>query len=90
MDSKRGRVQSHAALEGRLFVHMIGLVIYGAILNRLKKNADAMKFKMGYPEMISNLKRLKRIHSEDGTTVLAELTKKQKRIFQILALNIPE
>jgi len=90
MDSKRGRVQSHAALEGRLFVHMIGLIIYGAIMNRLKRNAQAMKFKMGFPEIISNLKRLKRIHSEDGTTVLAELTKKQKSIFQVLDINIPE
>ena len=51
-------------------------------MNRLKKNADAMK-KMGFPEKISNLKCLKRIHSEDGTTVLAELTKNRKASFSI-------
>ncbi len=45
--------------------------------------------KMGFPEMISNLKCLKRIHSEDGTTVLAELTKNRKASFSIEVKSAP-
>lgn len=90
MDSGRGRVQSQETFDGRLFVHMIGLIIYGEMMNRMKKNAETLKFKMAFPEMISHLKRLKRIHSADGTTVLSELTKKQKSIFKVLEIDLPE
>ena len=89
MDSKRGRVQSQQAFDGRLFVHMIGLIIYGEIQNRIRKNKSALKCNFTFPEIISHLKRLKQIHSSDGTKVLTELTAKQKMIFKLLDIPVP-
>ena len=89
MDSKRGRVQSQQTFDGRLFVHMIGLIIYGEIQNRIRKNKSALKCNFSFPEIISHLKRLKQIHSSDGTKVLTELTAKQKMIFKLLDISAP-
>lgn len=85
MDSGRGRVHSQENFDGRLFVHMIGLIIYGEMLHRLKNNG--VKLKMTFPEMVSHLKRLKTIYAADGSSISSEMTKKQKDIFA--ALNIP-
>ena len=85
MDSNRGRVHSQENFDGRLFLHMIGLIIYGEISYRLKTNGN--KLKMSFPEIISHLKRLKRIYPNDGTSVSTEITKKQRKIFE--ALKIP-
>ena len=85
MDSGRGRVHSQENFDGRLFVHMIGLILYGEMIHRLKTNGG--KLRMTFPEMISHLKRLKTIYAADGSSISSEMTKKQKDIFA--ALNIP-
>lgn len=85
MDSGRGRVHSQENFDGRLFVHMIGLIIYGEMLYRLKTNGG--KLRMTFPEMVSHLKRLKTIYAADGSSCSSEMTRKQKDIFN--ALNIP-
>jgi len=90
MDSKRGRVQSQETFDGRLFVHMIGLIIYGEMQRRIKQNAKELKCKMAFPEIISSLKRLKRLYANDGTSTQGELTAKQKTIFKLLEIPLPE
>jgi len=85
MDGNRFRVHSKNALEGRLFVHVLALVLHSSIMCRLKKSK--LHKKMTFPEIISNLKRLRRFYSEDGTSVLGEISKKQRDIFA--ALNFP-
>jgi len=84
MDSGRGRVHSQENFDGRLFVHMIGLIIYGEMSFRLKTNGEKMH--MSFPEMVSHLKRLKQIYSEDGSSVQSEMTKKQRKIFDALKI----
>ena len=85
MDSSRGRVHSQENFDGRLFIHMIGLIIYGEMLHRLKANAP--KLRMSFPEMVSHLKRLRRIYSADGSSVSSEMTRKQKDIFKALGVT---
>ena len=85
MDSNRGRVHSQENFDARLFVHMVGLIIYGEMLHRLKTNGG--KLRMSFPEMVSHLKRLRRIHSADGSSVSSEMTRKQKDIFNALGLT---
>lgn len=85
MDSNRARVRSQENFDGRLFVHMIGLIIYGEMAFRLKTCGE--KLHMSFPEMISNLKRLKQIYSNDGSSISSEITKKQKAIFDALKIN---
>lgn len=90
MDSARGRVHSQENFDGRLFIHMVALVIHGEMTARIKTNGKPVKFKMAFPEIVSNLKRLKRTYSADGTSVLGELTKKQRDIFAVLGIPPPE
>jgi len=52
---------------------------------RLKTNGE--KLHMSFPEMISHLKRLKEIYSEDGSSISSEMTKKQKAIFSALKIT---
>lgn len=85
MDSGRGRVHSQDNFEGRLFIHMVGLIIYGEMSFRLKTNGEKMR--MSFQEMVSHLKRLKQIYSEDGSSVSSEMTKKQRKIFAALKIT---
>lgn len=85
MDSSRGRVHSQENFAGRLFIHMVGLIIYGEMLHRLKTNGG--KLRMSFPEMVSHLKRLRRIHSHDGSSVSSEMARKQKDIFAALGVT---
>lgn len=85
MDSSRGRVHSQENFDGRLFVHMVGLILYGEMLHRLKTNGG--KLRMSFPEMVSHLKRLRRIHSADGSSLSSEMTRKQKDIFAALGIT---
>jgi len=64
---------------------MIGLILYGEMIYRLKTNGG--KLRMTFLEMISHLKRFKKIYAPDGSSIYREMTRKQKDIFA--ALNIP-
>ena len=88
MDCNRFRVHSQNALEGRLFSHVIALIFYSSIVSKLRKTG--FNKKMTFPEIISTLKRLRRFYSEDGTSVLAEISKKQRDIFKVLNFSCPE
>jgi len=85
MDGNRFRVHSQNALEGRLFVHVVALILRSSIMSRIRKSK--LHRKMTFPEIISNLKRLRRFYSEDGSSVLGEISKKQREI--LAALNFP-
>ncbi len=85
MDGNRFRVHSQNALEGRLFIQVVALILHSSIMSRIKKSK--LHKKLTFPEIISNLKRLRRFYSEDGTSVLGEISKKQREI--LCALNFP-
>lgn len=85
MDCGRFRVHSQESVEGRLFIHIIALTLYSSIMSKLRKSK--LHNKMTFPEIISNLKRLRRFYSEDGSSTLSEISKKQRDIFS--ALNFP-
>ncbi len=86
MDSNRFRVHSQKTLEGRLFISLIALILYNSIMFKLKKSA--LHKKMTFPEIISNLKRLRKFYSSDGSSVFGEISKKQRDIFSALNVNI--
>ena len=88
MDCNRFRVHSQNALEGRLFIHVVALIFYSSIVSKLRK--AGFNKKMTFPEIISALKRLRRFYSEDGTSALSEISKKQRDIFNVLNFTCPE
>ena len=85
MDGNRFRVHSQNALEGRLFIQVVALILHSSIMSRIKKSK--LHKKLTFPEIISNLKRLRRFYSEDGNSVLGEISKRQREI--LCALNFP-
>ena len=85
MDCGRFRAHSQESVEGRLFIHIIALTLYSSIVSKLRKSK--LHNKMTFPEIISNLKRLRRFYSDDGSSTLGEISKKQRDIFS--ALNFP-
>ena len=87
MDSGRARIHSQAALEGRLFVFMLGLVLRSAMMARLAKSE--LDGKLSFPEVVSALKRLRVAIHADGVTRLLEVTKKQRQIFAALGVAEP-
>jgi len=87
MDSGRARVHSQAALEGRLFVFMLGLVLRSAMTTRLARSE--LDGKLSFPEVVSALKRLRVSIQSDGVARLMEVTKKQRRIFAALGVAEP-
>lgn len=87
MDFHRGRVRTQEAFDGRLFIHMLGLILYGEMQSRLSRSA--LGNKLSYPEMISHLNRLKRICGLDGRDSLAEVSKCQRDIFTALGVPLP-
>jgi hypothetical protein len=87
MDFHRGRVRKQAAFEARLFIHIIGLILYGEMRGRLSRGE--LGDKITYPEMISHLQRLKRVSSLEGQSSLNELTKRQRDIFTALRVPLP-
>ena len=88
MDCNRFRVHSQNALEGRLFIHVVALIFYSSIVSKLRKSGFSKK--MTFPEIISTLKRPRRFYSEDGTSVLSEISKKQRDIFSAMNFPCPE
>lgn len=87
MDFKRGRVHSQESFDGRLFIHMLGLIIQGVLRNSLAHSK--LSGKISYPEMIQELNKLKVTHCLDGKAVLGEVSRKQKDIFKALEMEVP-
>ena len=87
MDSGRAQIHSQAALEGRLFVFMLGLVMRSAMMARLAKSE--LDGKLTFPEVVCALKRLRVAIQSDGVARLLEVTKKQRGIFAALGVAEP-
>jgi predicted P-loop ATPase len=43
MDFHRGQVRKQPTFDARLFIHMIGLILYGEMQSRLKVSKEAVK-----------------------------------------------
>ena len=87
LDGDRLRVQSKEAMEGRLFVKFISMIIYSAITNNMKEKNLFAQYTI--KEMLSELKKLKIVTMNNGKYFLTETTKRQKEIFREFGVEIP-
>jgi len=88
LDGNRLRVHSKNNFEGRLFLFFISLIIYAAIDVIMRKNNLYKKYSLN--EMIYEFKKIKLLELPDGQKIISEISKKQKDIFKIFDIQLPE
>lgn len=84
----RLRVSSREALEGRLFLAFLALVLHTLVDNAMRER-DVYK-QLSVAEVLAELKKLRRIEMSTGRSYLTEITKKQRILFEKLNIPIPK
>ena len=87
MNHSRLRVKSRQAMEGRLFLVFLGIIVRKYIANIMKEKN--LYKKMTYKEMLMELRKIKSIRMVNNKTHLTEISKKQKLILKAFNVKIP-
>jgi transposase len=87
LQGKRLRTHSRTTTEGRLFIIFLALILYTAVLKRLKQQGLLQKYSTS--EIFLELRKIKAITLSNNKTILSEITKKQRELFQKLDIPIP-
>lgn len=87
LDLERLRIHSDGAMEGRVFIGFISLIITSYI----RKVMDEQKLYRSYSlnELYSELKKLRLIQFSNGKQILTELTSVHKEIFKAFGIEMP-
>lgn len=87
LDLKRLNIHSDAAMQGRIFIGFIALIMTSYIRNAMKENGLYKKYT--FASLLGEMKKLKCIHFSNGTNQLTELTSKQKVLYEIFDFKEP-
>ena len=87
LDLHRLRIHSDEAMEGRIFIGFISLIITSYIREKMRVHDVYRKY--SFHELMAELKKLKMIIFKDGTKLLTEITSGQKFIFKAMELEPP-
>ncbi|MBN1549892.1 IS1634 family transposase [bacterium] len=87
-DSNRIRIHSRDALEGRLFVMFLSMILYFIIQTRIHES-DLLK-SYSVSEILSKLKILRSVQMSNGKSHLTEITKKQRDIYEAFQVPLPK
>ncbi len=82
LDLERLRIHTDEAMEGRIFIGFISLII----MSQMRKNNVYDKY--SFNELIAELKKLKVIKFKGGKFLMTELTKKHKYIFKAMGIQL--
>ena len=87
LDLERLRIHSDEAMEGRIFIGFISLIITSYI----RKIMDEQKIYRSYSlnELYSELKKLRLIQFSNGKQILTEFTSVHKEIFKAFGIEMP-
>lgn len=88
LDSNRPRIHSREALEGRLFITFLSILLYFLVLSKMKNNEYLAQFSI--PEILAKLRILRVVEMNNGKAYLTEITKKQRLIFDAFNIPLPE
>jgi transposase len=83
----RLRSGNRQAVNGRLFIAFIALILHAEIENRMRKN-DLLK-RYTVTEVLAIMRKLERVKMESGNSYLLEITKSQREILEKLAIPAP-
>jgi transposase len=87
LDGKRLRGHSRDAINGRLFIKFISLILYSALTNKMREK-DFFK-QHTLREIIYELKKLRIIEMDNGKLYLTEISKRQRELFNKFEVEIP-
>lgn len=87
MDGDRLRVHSSYNVDGKLFIKFIALIIYMQVANQMK--IAKLFEKLSLTEMLNEFKKIKITNIGNFDPIYSELTKKNKKLFTDLKINIP-
>ena len=87
LDLERLRIHTDEAMEGRIFIGFISLIIMSQIREQMRKNNVYDKY--SFNELMAELKKLKVIKFKGGKLLMTELTKKHKYIFKAMGIQLP-
>ena len=86
MDGNRLRVHSDMATQGKLFVKFIALILYMKMSKTMKENK--LFDKLTVKEVLLELRKIKNTFIDKDTTILNEITKKQRLILDCFKLEL--
>lgn len=87
LDLDRLNIHSDAAMEGRVFIGFIALILTSRIRNVMQQCALYKSFT--FSSLLTELKKLKCVHFSGGKSMFTELTKSQKAIYKAFQMDVP-
>lgn len=87
LESGRLRVSSKEAMEGRIFLTFLSLILYSEV-SRVMKEKDLYKT-YTLSEVFFELKKLRIVTLTNGKNYLTEVSKKQRNLFEKFEIPIP-
>ena len=78
---------SKEAMQGRLFVNFLSIVLYAALSQQMKEAQLYQSFSVS--EVLYELKKLKLVELSNGKSLLTEISKRQRILYQKLNVPIP-
>ena len=86
-DGKRLRGHSRDVINGRLFIKFIGLILYSALAKKMREQ-DLFKH-YSIREIMYELKKLRIVEMDNGTSYLTEISKRQRELYSKLGVETP-
>lgn len=87
MDLKRLRIQSEQAMNGKIFINFIALVLLSAIHKVMQENDLYKTYTI--TELLMELQKINKMQLSDNKTLITEISKKQRMIFETFNINLP-
>lgn len=87
IEEGRLRVSSREAMEGRIFLSYLSLIIWSAIAKTMKEKNLFKNFTIS--EVLYELKKLRIVEMMDGKKYLTEVSKMQRHLYQQFNISIP-
>lgn len=85
-DGNRLRVHSDMAVQGKLFVKFVTLILYMQMSKTMKEKK--MFDKLSIKEVLLELRKIKKTFIDENISVVSEITKKQKQILEAFELEV--
>lgn len=88
LDLYRLRIHSDRAMEGRIFIGFISLILASYI--RRQMNIKNLYGNFTFKKLFSELKKLRVVEFSNGRKILTEISKKQKNIIKAMNIELPD
>jgi transposase len=88
LDLSRLRIHSDSAMDGRIFVAFISLILQSHI-HKIMKEKD-LYTKYTKEKLLYEMKKIKKIEfSDEGQNIITEISKNQREIFEAFGITLP-